>query len=175
MPLERGLVQVYTGKGKGKTSAALGLSVRAAGHGLRVMFIQFMKGRFDYGELSSLRSLPGISLVQFGRDSFVNPESPEPEDIRAARDALEAGLDALSSGDYDLVVLDEINVALGYNLVSLEDVVRLLDSRPPNVELVMTGRYAHPEVIRRADLVTEMLDVKHPFDDGIPARRGIEY
>jgi len=175
MPLHPGLVQVYTGDGKGKTTAALGLALRAAGQGLRVYIIQFMKGWPDYGELNALRHQPNITLVQFGRPEFVDRENPDPQDVRMAQEAWQRGLDVLSDGRYDVVVLDEINVALDYGLVSLQQVLALLEAKPGHVELVLTGRNAHPEVVQRADLVTEMRAVKHPYGAGVDGRRGIEY
>lgn len=175
MPLERGLIQVYTGKGKGKTCAALGLAMRAAGHGLNVHIVQFMKGWPHYGELRSVERLPNITIRQFGRPGFVDRENPDPEDVRLAQEALEHGRRAMLSGDYDIVVLDEVNVALEFGLVQLSDVLSLMEEKPEKVELVLTGRGAHPEVIKRADLVTEMLDIKHPYYEGVKARRGIEY
>lgn len=175
MPLPQGLIQVYTGDGKGKTTAALGLALRAAGHGLHVYIVQFMKGWPDYGELVALRHQPSITLVQFGRPDFVDRAHPDPRDVQMAQAAWQHGLDVLRDGRYDVVVLDEINVALDYALLSLQQVLALLDAKPGHVELVLTGRNAHPEVIRRADLVTEMCLVKHPYDAGIAGRRGIEY
>jgi cob(I)alamin adenosyltransferase len=175
MPLDRGLVQVYTGDGKGKTTAALGLALRAAGHGLQVHIVQFMKGWPHYGELVSLRNQPGITLVQFGRPDFVDREHPDPRDVALAQDALVHSLDVITAGRYDVVILDEINVALDFELVSVEQVMTLLDARPLHVELVLTGRAAHPQVLERADLVTEMLGVKHPYGAGVEGRRGIEY
>lgn len=175
MPLERGLIQVYTGKGKGKTCAALGLAMRAAGHGLKVHIVQFMKGWPHYGELRSVERLPNITIRQFGRPGFVDRENPDPEDVRLAQEALEHGRRAMLSGDYDIVVLDEVNVALEFGLVQLSDVLSLMEEKPEKVELILTGRGAHPEVMKRADLVTEMLDIKHPYYEGVKARRGIEY
>jgi len=175
MPLTRGLVQVYTGDGKGKTTAALGLALRAAGQGLQVYIVQFMKGWPDYGELVALRHQPNITLVQFGRPDFVDRDNPDPRDVQMAQEALQHVLDVLSDGRYDVVVLDEINVALDYGLLSLQRVLALLEAKPGHVELVLTGRNAHPEVIRRADLVTEMRLIKHPYEAGIAGRRGIEY
>ena len=175
MPLEHGLIQVYTGSGKGKTTAALGLALRAAGHGFKVCIIQFMKGWPDYGELEGVKHLPGVKLRQFGRAEFVDKENPDPVDVRMAHDALRHAGEVMESGEYDILVLDEINVALDFGLIALEDVLRLLDAKPPTLELVLTGRGAHPELIRRADLVTEMLNIKHPFAEGVEARRGIEY
>lgn len=175
MPLQRGLIQVYTGNGKGKTTAALGLALRASGHGLRVLIIQFMKGWPNYGELRAVKQLPGVELRQFGRAEFVDRNNPDPADVRMAHDALRAAAEAMERGECDILILDEINVALDFGLITLDEVLRLLDAKPPTMELVLTGRNAHPELIRRADLVTEMLDIKHPYAEGVQARRGIEY
>ncbi len=175
MPLDRGLIQVYTGDGKGKTSAALGLALRAAGQGLRVHIVQFMKGWPDYGELHSVRLLPNITLRQFGRTSFVDRANPDPQDVALAQEGWQHSLEALRCGRYDMLILDEINVALDYGLVSLQQVLELLDARPPQIELVLTGRNAHEQVLQRADLVTEMRCVKHPYHAGIEGRQGIEY
>ncbi len=175
MPLERGLIEVYTGDGKGKTTAALGLALRAAGHGLKVYIVQFMKGWPDYGELTSLQHQPNITLVQFGRREFVDRGHPDPQDVRLAQEALRHSLGVLAKGQYDVVILDEINVALDYGLVSVDQVLALLNAKPPHVELVLTGRGACPQVVQRADLVTEMLAVKHPYAAGIDGRKGIEY
>lgn len=175
MQLKRGLIQVYTGNGKGKTTAALGLALRAAGHGLRVHIVQFMKGWPNYGELRSVKWLPTVALTQFGRAEFVDKNNPDPEDVRMAHDALRYAAEVMASGDCDILILDEVNVALDFGLITLDEVLRLLDAKPPQVELVLTGRNAHPEIVRRADLVTEMLDIKHPYAEGVQARRGIEY
>jgi cob(I)alamin adenosyltransferase len=175
MPLEHGLIQVYTGLGKGKTTAALGLAFRAAGQGLTVYIVQFMKGWPDYGELVSVEKLPNITLRQFGRPEFVDKDNPDPEDIRRAHRALDHARQIIFGGQYDIVILDEINVALDFGLIGLAEVLSLLDAKPEQVELVLTGRYAHPEVVKRADLVTEMLDIKHPYTEGVMGRRGIEY
>ena len=175
MPLERGLIQVYTGLGKGKTTAALGLALRAAGQGLKVYVIQFMKGWPDYGELASVEKLPNITLRQFGRPEFVDKDNPDPEDIRQAQEALDHARQIILGGQHDIVILDEINVALDFGLIGLPEVLGLLDGKPERVELVLTGRFAHPDVVKRADLVTEMLDIKHPYTERIRGRRGIEY
>jgi cob(I)alamin adenosyltransferase len=165
MPLEKGLIQVYTGRGKGKTTAALGLALRAAGQDMKVCIIQFTKGWPHYGELTSIEKLPNITLRRFGRA----------DDVERAHQALDHARQTLTSGDYDVVILDEINVALVYNLIGLGEVLALMESKPEKVELVLTGRDAHPEIVKRADLVTEMLDIKHPFNKGVEKRRGIEY
>ena len=175
MHLKQGLIQVYTGTGKGKTTAALGLALRASGHGLKVCIIQFMKGWPNYGELEGVKHLPGVTLRQFGRAEFVDKDNPDPADIRMAHDALRYAAEVITGGECDILILDEINVALDWGLISLEEVLPLLDARPPKMEMVLTGRNAHPEIVRRADLVTEMLDIKHPYADGVAARRGIEY
>ena len=175
MPLEKGLIQVYTGRGKGKTTAALGLALRAAGQDMKVCIIQFTKGWPHYGELTSIEKLPNITLRRFGYPDFVNKDSPNPEDVEQAHQALDHARQTLTSGEYDVVILDEINVALDYNLIGLSKVLALIKSKPEKVELVLTGRGAHPEIVKRADLVTEMLDIKHPFNEGVKRRRGIEY
>ncbi len=174
-PRFRGYVQVYTGDGKGKTTAALGLALRAAGCGLRTYIGQFMKGQ-RYGELNSVRMLaPFVKIEQFGRRTFLHvTKNPDPEDIRRARRGLAECRKAMLSGGYDIVVLDEVNVAVFFNLISTADVLSLLDERPASVELVLTGRRAPAAVIRRADLVTEMKEIKHYFRRNGPARRGIE-
>jgi cob(I)alamin adenosyltransferase len=171
----RGLIQVYTGDGKGKTTAALGLAVRAAGHGLRVEIVQFMKGWPNYGELKGVEWLPGVAIHPFGRSGWVHPDRPEPEDFERAAQALAYARQVMAERQADIVVLDEVNVALDYGLVELGDLLALLDEKPPDVELVLTGRNAHPQVLDRADLVTEMRKVKHPYDAGVAARQGIEY
>ncbi|MEM3579689.1 MAG: cob(I)yrinic acid a,c-diamide adenosyltransferase [Candidatus Bathyarchaeia archaeon] len=173
--LERGLVQVYTGDGKGKTSAAFGLALRAIGRGLKVYIIQFIKGGFDYGELYIVDRLPNLTLKAFGRGKFVTTQPPSEEDVKLAEEALRLAEKTIKSGEYDLVILDEINVALNLKLISLEKVLELIESKPKHVELVLTGRYAPKEIIDVADLVTEMREVKHPFKRGCQAREGIEF
>ena len=171
----KGLVQVYTGNGKGKTTAALGLALRAAGHGLRTHVIQFMKGEIYYGELGAAKILaPYLTITQMGRPDFVNRDNPEPIDVRLAQDALALARKVIADGEYDIVVLDEINVALDFGLIATKDVLELMDMKRPETELILTGRYAKKEVIDRADLVTEMVEVKHPYADGAKARLGIE-
>jgi cob(I)alamin adenosyltransferase len=174
MSLKRGFVHVYTGHGKGKTTAALGLALRAAGRGLRTYIGQFMKGRL-YGELAALRDHALITIEQFGRPDCFHREEVTPEDVGRARQGLARARSILTGGQYDLVILDEINVALWFGLLTLDEVMGLLDVRPEQVELVLTGRYAPPALIERADLVTEMGEVKHYYQQGIPARKGIEY
>ena len=169
----QGFVQVYTGDGKGKTTAALGLALRAAGAGLRVYFGQFIKNA-DYSEIKALaRFADCITVRQFGRGCFLLTE-PAPEDRAAARRALDAIGLALVSGDYDLVIADEANVAVALGLIEPDDLVSLIDRRPEQVELVLTGRGAPDAVLARADLVTEMRCVRHYYDRGVLARQGIE-
>jgi cob(I)alamin adenosyltransferase len=171
----QGLVQVFTGNGKGKTTAALGTVLRAAGHGLKIYIVFFMKGDYDRGEFKALAKLPNVEVSRSGFRRFVDPARITPEEKEEAARAFEAAREALVSGRYDLVVLDELNVAVGYDLVTFEDVIRLIEARPPRVELIITGRHADPRLIEMADLVTEMVKVKHPYDKGVTARRGIEY
>jgi cob(I)alamin adenosyltransferase len=171
----QGLVQVFTGNGKGKTTAALGTVLRAAGHGLRTLVVFFMKGDYSYGEYSTLAQLPNVDITSFGFRRLTDPTNIKPEEIEQARLALKAAREAILSGNYDLVVLDEVNVALGFNLIELDEVIKLIKDKPPHVELILTGRYADNKLIEMADLVTEMMKVKHPFDKGIKARKGIEY
>jgi len=171
----KGLVEVFTGDGRGKTSAALGVILRALGHGFRVCIIHFMKGNYPYGEQKTLASLPNVTLAVFGRESFVDPNNVQEEDRKEARKALDAAREAMLSGKYDLVVLDEVNVASAWGLVGLDDVIKLIEDKPENVELILTGRYADQRLIELADLVTEMVAIKHPFNEGIKARPGLDY
>lgn len=174
-PLSRGLVQVFTGDGKGKTSAAVGMVLRALGHGLKVYIVFFMKGTSPDGERGMLSRLANVTVAGFGSDSFIDPANIKPRDMEQAQRALAAAREAMLSGRYDLVVLDEVNLAAAWKMVELDDVLKLIDDRPAGVELILTGRQAPVEVIKRADLVTEMLKIKHPYDSGIGARRGIDY
>lgn len=174
MPLENGMVHIYTGTGKGKTTAALGLALRAIGMGLHVYMIQFMKGN-PYSELESSKYLPHFTIKQFGREEFVSKDNPASIDIRYAQQGYKHAQDIITHGQYDLVILDEINVAMDYNLITIPEVLSLIENKPAHVELVLTGRYAPPQVITVADLVTEMLEIKHPYQKGILARKGIDY
>ena len=175
MKLERGCVQVYTGNCKGKTTAALGLAFRAVGRGLKVVMIQFMKGGGPYGEhLAAARLAPDLTIIPTGREGWVNRENPATEDITLAQNALLLAREKLLSGEYDLVILDEVNGAIGFGLLPVTDVLDLLSIRPAAVELVLTGRNADPKIIEAADLVTEMVEIKHYYKAGVPARLGIE-
>ncbi len=169
-----GLVHVYTGNGKGKTTAALGLALRAMGNDLNVAMVQFMKCPQYYGEYEISKSLPNLTLLPMGRDCLVHAEKPLPEDKEAAEAALRKSEELIHSGKYDMVIMDEVNVSIKFDLVNVDDVVKVIKNRPPHVELVLTGRYAPPQLMEIADLVTEMKCIKHPFTKGIPARDGIE-
>ena len=171
----QGLVQIYTGNGKGKTSAALGLVVRAIGHGAKVHIIFFMKGNFPYGELDTLSKLPNVSFETFGYEHFVDPHNVKVEEKEQAQAAMKAASKTLVSNKFDLVVLDEINVAGAWKLIEVDDVLALIEKKPKHVELVLTGRYADQRLIDKADLVTNMEELKHPYSKGTEARKGIEY
>jgi len=174
-PLSTGLVQVFTGDGKGKTSAALGTVLRALGHGLRVYIVYFMKGDYPYGERRILSQLSNVDFASFGGKGFVDPANIKPEEKEQARQALAAAREAMLSGNYDLVVLDEVNVAVAFKLIELDEAVKLISDKPKKVELILTGRKADTELVKLADLVTEMLNIKHPYANGVKARRGIDY
>lgn len=168
-----GYIHVYTGTGKGKTTAAFGLALRAAGAGLKVFIGQFLKG-IPYSENTSLeRFSDSITLRQYGRGCFITGQ-PDAEDIEAAQEGLKEVKRIVASGEYRLVILDEANVATHLGLFSVGDLLDVIEAKPEDVELVITGRDAHPRVIERADLVTDMRDVKHYYNKGVRARRGIE-
>ncbi len=172
---DKGIVQVFTGNGKGKTSAALGAVIRALGHGLKVFIVFFMKGKYPYGEFSTLSKLPNVNVASFGLRCLTDRANINPEEIEQAKLAMSAAREAMLSGNYNLVVLDEVNVAVNFKLIELDEVVRLIGDKPRNVELILTGRYADARLIELADLVTEMVKIKHPYDKGVKARKGIEY
>lgn len=174
-PFTKGLVEIFTGSGKGKTSTALGMVLRALGHGFRVHIIFFMKGNYPYGERNMLPQLTNVSFQSFGHEQFVDPQNVKAEEREQAGEALQAARSAIASSKFDLVVLDEVNVAVAWKLIEVEDLLKLIDEKPLNVELILTGRYADQRLIERADLVTEMVDIKHPYQKGIKARKGIEY
>lgn len=173
--LERGMIQVYTGKGKGKTTAALGLALRAVGRKLRVCMIQFIKGGERCGEhLAAEMLAPYLTIIQTGHKGWLGRKEPGPEVTACARTAFEMAQKAVSGEVYDLVILDEINTAVSYGLVTAEELLQLMKEKDTHVELVLTGRNAAPEIMAAADLVTEMREVKHYFKAGVPARIGIE-
>jgi len=171
----RGYIQVYTGNGKGKTTAAIGLAVRAAGHGLKTYIGQFLKGQ-NYGELSSIKKFsPLITIKQFGRKGFIDvTKNPDEEDIRNVKNGLKKTLEAMLSGKYNLIVLDEINVAVYFKLITEKEIHKFLDKKPKEVEVILTGRYAPESFMKRADLVTEMKEIKHYYASNVHARDGIE-
>lgn len=174
MPLQQGCVQVYTGNGKGKTTAALGLAMRAVGRGLKVCVFQFIKGGGPYGEhLVAEKLAPLFTIIQTGQPGWVNTRDIA-EDRRLAQEALARAREMLASGEYDLFICDEINGAVGFGLIDVEQVLDLIGQRPDAVELVLTGRNAPEQVIEAADLVTEMREIKHYYKAGVPARTGIE-
>ena len=171
--ISKGYVQVYTGDGKGKTTAALGLALRASGHGLRTYIGQFMKGQ-RYGELDALRDYPAITIEQYGDVYCIRREEVTPAHVAQAHRGLERAREALLSGEYDIVVLDEVNVTIWFGLLTVDEVLAFLDEKPEHVEVILTGRRAPQEIIERADLVTEMREVKHYYQQGVLARKGIE-
>lgn len=168
-----GKVQVYTGDGKGKTTAAMGQAVRALGHGHRVLIIQFLKGRLS-GEIEVLGKIGNVTIERFGSSKFVCG-NPTQADITLAKEGFEKTKKAVLSGRYDLVILDEINILIDYEMLDVNQVVELIKGRPNGVELILTGRNAHPQVVEAADLVSEVRAVKHYYKEGIGARPGVEY
>lgn len=175
---EDGLVIVYTGKGKGKTTAALGMALRALGHGFKVLMIQFIKGEWFYGELSSSSKLePDFELVAAGKGfvGIIDDDKPREDHVAAAKEALRISKEKIASGKYDIVILDEINYAVNLKLISVDDVLELIKIKPKHTTLVLTGNYANEKVIESADLVTEMREIKHPYKQGKKAKRGVDF
>jgi len=171
----KGLIEVYTGNGKGKSTAAFGLALRASGRGLKSIIIQFMKQGNTYGEHFAIEKIENIEIVSFGTPKFVNFKNPSKEDIDLVNGTFEFSKKTINSGKYDIVILDEINIALHFKLIGIEKVIDLLKNRPENLEVVLTGRSAPQELIDIADLVSEIVEIKHPYQKGIGAREGIEY
>lgn len=171
--LKAGLVHIYTGNGKGKTTAAFGLAVRSAGAGLKVCIYQFIKG-LPYSENTVFKKMKNITIEQCGRGCFIK-DKPVAQDIRLAERGFKKAVKSIRSGVYDVVILDEINVAMQMGLVKTSDVMNMLKNRPVAVEILLTGRYCPKSIFRYADLVTEMRKIKHPYDLGIQARKGIEF
>lgn len=177
--MEQGYFQIYTGNGKGKTTASLGLALRSLGSGYSVFIGQFLKSG-DYSELKMLDKISSVlepeqnlSVNQFGSGCFIFGD-PTEEDYRLAREGFELCREALFSDKYDVIILDELNIALKYELIPLENVLSMIDNRPERCELIITGRYVHEELEKRADLITEMKEVRHYMSQGVMARRGIE-
>ncbi len=170
----KGYIQVYTGNGKGKTTAAFGLALRAVGAGKKVYFAQFVKGK-TYSEIEAVEKyLPGITVKQYGLGCFII-NTPTQADIEAAREGLSHVTEIITSGEYDVVVLDEANIAIFYNLFSVRELIEAINKRGPNTEIIVTGRYAPQELIDIAHLVTEMKEIKHYYAQGVEARQGIEF
>ncbi len=172
---QKGLVIVHTGNGKGKTTAALGMAFRAAGYGYPVLMVQFIKGSWHYGELDAARRFEGILTIRPMGEGFTWDTKDPVRDREVAQKAFAYGAGEALSGKYHMVIFDEINVAMRYHYVDMEQIHKLLDEKPESLHLVFTGRDAHPELIERADLVTEMKAIKHPFDKGILAQKGVEF
>uniref|UniRef100_A0A7C6AGR9 Cob(I)yrinic acid a,c-diamide adenosyltransferase n=1 Tax=candidate division WOR-3 bacterium TaxID=2052148 RepID=A0A7C6AGR9_UNCW3 len=169
------MIQIYTGDGKGKTTAALGLALRAVGHGKKVIMLQFMKGKINYGELKSAKLLKNFRIEQYGRPDFVDKDHPAKIDIELARKGFERAKEIIKAKKYDILILDELNVAVDYGLISVKEVVELLKKIPKKMEIIITGRYMPEEFKEYADLVSEVCEVKHYFQRGVKARKGIEY
>jgi cob(I)alamin adenosyltransferase len=173
-----GIVIVYTGNGKGKTTASLGVALRAIGHGLKVCMVQFIKGEWHYGELNSLKKLePNFELIVAGKGfiGIIDDDHAFGEHVRAAKTALDIVQQKMSLGTFDIIILDEINYALHLGLLQLGEVMRLVKNRPKHLSLILTGNYACEEIILLADLVTEMKEIKHPYRKGIKAKKGIDF
>ncbi|MFQ5969293.1 MAG: cob(I)yrinic acid a,c-diamide adenosyltransferase [Nitrososphaerales archaeon] len=175
---DSGLVIVYTGRGKGKTTAALGMALRAVGHGFKVVMIQFIKGSWFYGELNSSAKLqPDFELVVAGKGfvGIVDDNKPVEDHVKAAQEALQVSREKLASGKYDIIILDEINYAVDLKLITVDDVLELIKIKPKKMTLVLTGNYAKEKVIEAADLVTEMKEIKHPYSKGKKAKKGVDF
>ena len=173
-----GLVIVYTGKGKGKTTAALGIALRASGYEKKICMIQFIKGSWHYGEMDSSKKLePKFEMIAVGKGfvGIIDDKSPKEEHQKIAQEAIKISNEKIQSGNYDIVILDEINYAVNLELISVKDVLSLIKSKPMGVDLILTGNYAKEEIIEAADLVTEMKEIKHPFQRGIKAKKGIDF
>jgi len=169
------MLHIYTGHGKGKTTAALGQALRACGHGWKVIMIQFMKGNIEYGEVKIAPSIPNFEIRQFGLPTFVNKENPGDEDLRLAKEGFEFARQTIRENKYNMVILDELNVAIDFGLIKLDDVLQLLDEVPNEMVVIITGRYGNPRIAMRADLISEILEIKHPYQSGVTAREGIDY
>jgi len=173
----KGLIIVFTGNGKGKTTATMGIALRATGHRLKVLMVQFIKGGWHYGELSAYKKLlPYFEIVPMGK-GFLNlrKEKINPEHLQAVADAWKFSRKKIASGEYDMIILDEINYVIRYHLLPVDEVLEVLRSKPESLHLILTGRDADPKIVEMADLVTHMEEIKHPFRNGIPAQKGIEF
>jgi len=175
--VRRGLIIVNTGPGKGKTTAAMGTALRAVGQGMKVLMLQFLKGSWHYGELDAVKAFgDNFVMKQMGRGFVkVGGAEPDPEDVKMVEEAWNESREAILSGRWDLVVLDEINYAISYGMLDPQKVVEALKQKPEMVHVILTGRNAHPTIVELADTVTEMRQVKHAYEKGVEAQRGIEY
>ncbi len=169
------MIHIYTGNGKGKTTSAIGLAIRALGHSKKVCLIQFMKKNFVYGEIQFLKNIPNIDIYQFGTVELVDINNPADIDFVEAQNGLEKAKQVLSDANYDLVILDELNVVLYFRLLKIEQVIDIIKNANKGLELVITGRYANEKLLALADLITEMKEVRHYYKKGIKARKGIEF
>ncbi len=174
-PESLGCIHVVSGDGKGKTTSSLGLALRAAGHGFKTLIIQFMKKGWDYGELKAVELLPNIQIIQYGTPEFVNKKQPLSIDYQEAKAALQRFIEELRSKQWNIIILDEINVALDYKLISEEIVLEQLKNKPKNIEIVLTGRNASQALIDLADYYTQIQSIKHPYQQDIMARKGVEF
>jgi cob(I)alamin adenosyltransferase len=175
---EKGLIIVYTGDGKGKTTAALGLCVRACGYDLKTAIVQFVKGSWHYGELDGIKRLgPNVELIRVGKGfvGIIDDKLPRAEHEKAAKEALELVNELIHSEKYDIIILDELNVAVSLGLIKIDDILKILADRPAALDIIITGRNAHEKLIERRDLATEMKEIKHPYRKGILAKQGIDY
>ncbi|MDY6863609.1 MAG: cob(I)yrinic acid a,c-diamide adenosyltransferase [Thermodesulfobacteriota bacterium] len=173
----RGLIIIHTGEGKGKTTAAMGIALRAAGHKFKILMMQFIKGTWHYGELDAVKQLyPNFEIVPLGKGFItLGDKMPDPKDIQIVEQGWNYCKERIISGKYDIIILDEINYVIYYKLLPLEKVLNVLKKKPESLHLILTGRSAHPKIIEIADLVTEMKEIKHPFNKGVKAQKGIEF
>jgi cob(I)alamin adenosyltransferase len=171
--MKKGYIQIYTGDGKGKTTAALGLALRAAGHGFRTYIAQFMKGQ-SYGEIKSINLIPQIEIEQFGKDTFIQVDQATPQDVQMAKQGLQKATKKMLSKNFNIIILDEINMAIHFKLLDISDVLDFISVKPTKIELVLTGRKAPKELLKHADLITEMRELKHYYTKAVNGRDGIE-
>jgi cob(I)alamin adenosyltransferase len=173
----QGLIIVNTGDGKGKTTSAFGVALRASGYDWKILIIQFIKGSWKYGEMESIKKFPNIKFVRMGKGfvGIIDDKLPFEEHVKSAQEALEFAKEQIKSDKYDLIILDEINYAVQGKLIKIEDVIELLKLKPPGLHIILTGRNARPELIEMADMVTEMKEIKHPYQKGIKAQVGIDF
>ena len=174
---KKGLIIVHTGNGKGKTTAAIGMALRGSGHGLKTLMVQFIKETWKYGELNAIERLaPEFEIKPMGKGyKKLKEHPPDPKDVLAAAEAWAYAKEKIFSKEYHMIILDEVNIAIFYHLIPVKDVLEVLKAKPDAIHLVLTGRNAHPDIIEFADLVTEMKVIKHPYNKGVKAQKGIEF